>query len=182
MKQSGGISMGCLALLTVAACSSPEAPPAEGSSRGTITFAGGLYTINISGGQPPQMDNRIMGNTVLDGRNGYHVSCTVSGQGQAFSASILSPDGTSLEVSGANASDNATLSAYLYGTSTSSGTGAGTINVLSDLACKLVQVDPLTSPGSIWAKFQCQALKTQSALSDSGHTDVAEFLFSGCKK
>ena len=189
MMRSAGILLGCLALLTVAACSSAEPPPAEGSSRGSISYSGSTFTISISGGAPPQVNLSMMGNTVLDGRNGYQVSCTVKGAGQEFSGHISSQDGTSLDVEGSSAADGATFTASLYGTGTASGTGAGTINTLTDPGCKITTTTaqnegklPFVSPGSIWASFQCNHLTTSVAPDSIGHTDIAEFLFTGCKK
>jgi len=137
--------------------------------------------LNISGGQPPQMDNNIMGTTVLDGRNGYHVACMAKGAGAEFSGSISSPDGTSLDVSGPNASVGATFTSDMYGTATSSGAGVGTINTLSDTGCTIVQLAKAEA-GTIWAEYQCARLATPSVLGQEGHTDVAEFRFTGCNK
>lgn len=189
MMRSSGSLLACLALLTGAACSSPEPPPPEGSSRGGITFGGTPYTINISGGALPQMASSKMGNTVLDGRDGYSVACSIKGAGQPFYGKLQSPDGTYLEVNGATAADGATFTAYMYGTSTASGSGAGTVNNLKDDACKITVIAkngagaPYIEPGSIWAGFQCLNLTAQNgALGQTGATDVAEFLFTGCSR
>ncbi len=182
MKHSGGIISGCLALLTVAACSSAEPPPAEGSSRGIINFQGGVYTIDISGGMPPQMDNSTMGNTVLDGRNGFHVECSVKGPGQPFSGSISSDNGASLSVNGASATAGATFTANMFGSATANGAAGGTVNYLQDPECTLTKLDSITQAGSIWAMFQCKNLKTDSALGQVGTISLAEFLFTGCKR
>lgn len=182
MKQSGAMMLGCLALLAVAACSSAEPPPAEGSSRGNINFQGGVYTIDMSGGVTPQMDNSTMGNTVLDGRNGFHVECSVKGPGQPFSGSISSDDGTSLSVRGASASSGATFTGNMFGSATANGSAGGTVNYLQDPECTITKLDPITQPGSIWAMFQCKNLKTDSALGQVGTIALAEFLFTGCAK
>ena len=181
----GGSNAAAGASSTVAAGTSPTAgstdpAPVEGSSRGTLSYQGGVYTVNISGGQPPQMDNNIMGNTVLDGQNGYHVACTVKGAGAEYSGNISGPDGTSLDVYGPNASVGATFTADMYGTATAGGTGAGTINTLRDTGCTIVKLAKAEA-GTIWAEYQCNNLTTPSGVGQVGHS-LAEFLFTGCNK
>jgi len=91
-----------------------------------------------------------------------------------------SPDGTSLDVSGPNASVGATFTSDMYGTATSSGAGVGTINTLSDTGCTIVQLAKAEA-GTIWAEYQCNNLTTPSGVGQVGHS-LAEFLFTGCNK
>ncbi len=109
MRQTGGGSWVCLALLGLVACSSPSAPPAEGSVQ--ITWTNGCSTspATISGPGGLPSGSKVGANqTVLDGRDGYKVGCTVSRSGSTYSvsASIELPDDISLTVDGSGITFN----------------------------------------------------------------------------
>jgi hypothetical protein len=175
MRQSGGRSWMCLAPLVMLACSSADPPPPEGSVRCTVHNS---HPCNISGGVAPQMDNSIMGNTVLDGRSGYHVDCNISGSGTySLSASISAPDQTSVTVSGEGigATNSPTVAMYIMATT-------GEVNNLGDTKCTLKSPMKALEPGSIWASFHCSNLASPSNIGSEAIAGDGEFLFTGCAR
>ncbi len=179
MRQSGGRSWMCLAPLAMLACGSADPPPPEGSVRCIVDNSN---PCNISGGVVPQMDNSMLGNTVLDGRNGYQVSCNISGSGTySLTASISAPDQTSVSVSGEGigATNSPTVSMYIMATT-------GEVNDLGDTNCTLSATpqSPMKAlePGSIWAKFHCGNLTSPSNLGSATITGDGEFVFTGCAR
>ena len=175
MKHTVGGLWVCSALLSLVACSSPEPPPPEGSTRGTVN-SNGTHSANISGGVQPSLVDHILGKTVLDGRNGYHVSCSITG-GDSYSVSgdITSPDGTSVTVEGSG------VTKAQGGTVTMLFVVSGVVSQVSDTNCTLPKVEEL-EPGSIWASFHCINVRDPTVLGTATGTADGEFVFTGCSR
>ena len=169
MRHTGGGSWVCLALLGLVACSSAALPPAEGSASMTIacnqTFTG---NINGPGGESNIADNYI-GQTVLSGRDGYSVTCTV--QGNSISGDIESPGSSTILLVDGSAAQGSTLKMWFYTT--------GMLNELSSSACTLTTIKAL-SAGSIWAAYSCTSVSNPSDLTTAPCTASGEFVFTGC--
>jgi len=169
----GGIFLGYLALLTLFSCSSAEPPPPEGSLRSSVYYSG-AHSVNISGNVMPNMDNSTVGDTVLEGRDGFRVSCTVTAGGAVFDASITAPNGENLQVTGRDVgAQGARISMYF--------TVYGEPNVVSDTQCALTTIQALEA-GSIWAKFQCDNIAVPSIQGTTPGSANGEFVFTGCKR
>jgi len=176
MRHNGGIGWGCLVLLTHFACSSPVPPPPEGSARLVVSYAG-THVANINGGTPPNLLNHVLGKTVLDGRDGYKVSCEVKGGGQfSVSGLIESADGTSASVDGHGISAQG-------GTVSMSFNVNGVVNVVSDSACTVSTTSaPVVEAGSIWAAFNCSKVMNVAADPTLTGSATGEFVFTGCSR
>ena len=171
MRHSGGGSWVYLTLLAACACSSAEPPPPEGGTNGSVNYSGKVGLANINGGTPSNLTNHIFGKTVLDGRDGYHVSCNINGG--SVSGSISSQDGTSLTVDGSGiTTQGGTVSMSFYVN--------GIVNTVKDKNCTLTQVGAL-EPGSIWAAYNCANVAAESVIGTPG-TARGEFTFTGCTR
>ncbi len=160
MRHSVGGSWVCLALLALVACSSPAPPPPEGlvtitngdtcGLNGQIAGPGGLPT-----GQSLSADE-----TVLDGRGGFHVSCSVKPSGSGFSvAAEISDADITVTVSNGTVAGSSPPSgtATLYLTTTQSlntytGTGCTFTATATDGVFKV-------EPGSLWAQYNCDSVQ-----------------------
>jgi len=169
MRLSGGGLWVCLALLGLGACSSPAPPPAEGSARLTFTSCSySAQSINGPNGEP-RFANGQLGQTVLDGRDGNHVSCKVFGSG-LVDTSISSPNMT-LTVSGTVAGNTSVVTMTFL--------TSALLNTRSSSTCTLT-VHKLI-PGSIWADYSCTNVVDYSNLGTPCATN-GEFVFTGCAK
>ena len=180
----GGLWL-CVALLALAACSSPVPPPPEGAAN-ISNLCNWNAEIAGPGGLPTSQPLRPT-QTVLDGRGGYHVSCSVksSGGGYAFSAEIQSED-MSLTLYSGTASGNSGQVDVLLATTQS-------LNTYSDTTLSTsprCTVSPTTNtnpgvfiaePGSIWAQYNCTEVATQSDLSNTC-SPRGIFVFTGCDR
>jgi hypothetical protein len=181
MSKTGGGSWVCLALLGLVACSSPAAPPAEGSAQVTWTNGCSLSpdSINGPGGIPSGM--KVGANqTVLDGRDGYKVSCSVvqSGSKYSVSASIEKPDEMTLTLDSSSISATggpASMSFFSPGSinTWTSPTGGCTITTTSTTEGLTVK------PGSIWATYICPQVSDVNNLGKTCQTS-GFVVFTGC--
>jgi hypothetical protein len=175
MKLAGGGSLVCLAWLGLVACSSPAPPPAEGSA--SMLLCGGTNSGSIHGpGGQSNIATNFIGQTVLDGRDGYAVSCTVSGSGTSFgiSGEITAPDLTYLSVNGSAGSGSSTVSmAFLAGRLVAP--------LISDAKtpCTLTTIKALRA-GSIWAAYSCPSVSDPNSPGTTVCTATGEFVFTGC--
>ena len=183
MRQTGSGSWVCLALLGLGACSSPSAPPAEGSIQ--ITWTNGCSTspATISGPGGLPSGNKVgPEQTVLDGRDGYSVGCTVTQTGSTYSisASISLPNTISLTVDASGVSTTG-------GKATMSFFSPQSVNTWTSPAggCTLTTkstTEGLTiMPGSIWATYSCPGVSTPSQYGSSCDTSGV-IVFTGCNK
>lgn len=185
MSKTGGGSWVCLALLGLGACSSPAAPPAEGSAQ--VTFSGCNFppqSISGPGGTPSGA--KVGANqTVLDGRNGYSVQCTVSQNGSSYSvsATIVGPDMTLSVQNGTvkGGSGTATMSFLTTQSINTYTSNPGTSP--APPPCNLTTASTTTGltvmPGSIWATYNCPQVVDPITLSNTCSTS-GFIVFTGC--
>jgi hypothetical protein len=183
MRQTGGGSWVCLALLGLGACSSPSPPPAEGSVQITWSNGCSLSPASITGPGGLPSGKKVGANqTVLDGRDGYKVSCTVSrsGGGYSVSATLELPDNIMLTVDANSVSTTggkATMSFY----------SPGSINTFNSPleGCTLTTTSSTTGltimPGSIWATYSCPGVADTNNLGKVCDTSGV-IVFTGCNK
>ena len=157
MRHTVGGSWVASALLALVACSSPAPPPPEGLVTITNGDTCGLNGQIAGPGGLPAGNTLSANETVLDGRGGFHVSCSVKGNGQYSVAAEISDADITVTVANGTASGkpvSGTATMYLttlQSLSTYSGTGctfSADINGMSTV-----------EPGSLWAQYNCASVK-----------------------
>jgi hypothetical protein len=175
MRPTFGVCWACLALTSLAACSSASPPPPEGNAIINSSSGCGISSEFISGPKGAPTSDSI-GGTVLDGTgNGVHVSCKVSSHG-AINAKIESAD-MSMQVFSDNVSSGATMSFYV----TASGNPSlESIDTTTNRSAPTCTVTPYAlKAGSIYARFDCPTVRVTG--STSLQCDVnGFFVFTGC--
>ena len=182
MSKTGGGSWVCLALLGLVACSSPAAPPAEGSAQVNFSVCTlPQQTISGPGGTPS--GSKVGPNqTVLDGRGGYVVKCSVAGSGNSYSvsATIVGPDMTltvdskSVSPSGSGMATMSFATTQTLNNTYSSATDGCTLTTKSTTTTGLT-----VRPGSIWATYDCPTTTDPNNLNNGCHT-TGYIVFTGC--
>ena len=185
MSHSGGGYWGYVALLAVFACSSPVPPPAEGSA--TVNGFCSYPKVSISGlggdpTSPPLQPNQ----TVLEGRSGFEVSCSVKATGGgnfAISGSIASRDMALTISSGDVSAATSTGTAKIYiwtaqSLKTISSETLCTITATSNTVPGVFKVEP----GSIWAEYRCTGMKDNINLSSVECSPRGEIVLTGCER
>jgi hypothetical protein len=181
MRHTFGGFWVCLALLGLGACSSAAPPPAEGKAQ--LNFSGCNYvpaSIVATGGS---LQPDSYAGTVLDGQNGYHVSCTISGSGTyKVLATIESPD-MRLTVQGSGVSAGTSQQVTMDFTRSAVNGNPGTLGDISSSACTLTITggDLTIKPGSIYAQYSCTDVVNPQNL-QSSCTTSGIFLFTGCNE
>ena len=160
MRHTVGGSWACLTLLALVACSSPELPPPEGLVTITNGDACGL-TGQIAGpGGLPTGSSLGANETVLDGRDGVNVTCSIKAKGGNqfdISAKIWTSEMT-VEISQGTVTGGATPSgtAQMYLTTRSSlNTYGSTENCTITAANGVYKVEA----GSLWAQYNCASVQ-----------------------
>ena len=178
MRPTFGVCWACLALTSLAACSSASPPPPEGNA--TLSFVGGSLGNHFIAGPQGAPDATKFGGTVLSGTNGVGVSCKV--KGRSIQGHIESSD-MSLDVNSDDAV-NAKMTFYTAGIHGSQNAVSSVdLNTNSPAyTCTLTVSGGIyvVKTGSIFAAYDCPNVRDPANLTSAYHTS-GYFLFTGCE-